>query len=135
MSDLDQRWLKALSHPTRVSVLQHLLEHEEGSPKDLADALGVPLGSVSYHMRCLRDAEQITLTRRIARRGAVAHHYRLANPRATSGALRRLGFSVREGSPSPPAPLAPEWDVETCARRATSAARGSGHPARDACTT
>lgn len=111
MSDLDQRWIKALTHPTRVAVLQHLLEHDEGSPKDLADALGIPLASVSYHMRCLHDADQISLTRRIARRGAVAHIYRLTNPRASSDALRRLGFSVLEGRPAPPPPLAPEWAI------------------------
>lgn len=123
MSDLDQRWIKTLTHPTRVAILQHLLEHDEGSPKDIADALGQPLGTVSYHTRRLHEAEQVTLARRTARRGAVAHHYRLTSRQATSEALRRLGFEVHEGGSVSPVPPAPEWEVlrrvlaELCQRR------------------
>lgn len=112
MSDLDQRWIRTLTHPTRIAILQHLLERDEGSPKDVADALGQPLGTVSYHMRRLHEAEQVTLARRTARRGAVAHHYRLGNRQATTDALRRLGVPVHEGaSPAPAAPHALEWEV------------------------
>lgn len=111
LSDHEQRWIKALSHPARVGILQHFLEHGgNASPKDLAGVFRQPLPRISYHMRYLRDAGQLTLTRRMARGSAVAHIYRLANPTATADALRRLGVA----GPGPTVlarPVAPEWVV------------------------
>lgn len=111
LSDLDQRWIKALSHPARVGILQHFLEHGgNASPKDLAGVFRQPLPRISYHMRCLHDAGQLTLTRRMARGSTVAHFYRLANPTATADALRRLGI-VGPGPTAAARPVAREWVV------------------------
>jgi hypothetical protein len=46
------------------------------SPSALADALGAPLGNVSYHVRILRQLDCIELVRTEPRRGALEHFYR-----------------------------------------------------------
>lgn len=98
-------------HPTRVLILQHLLEHEQGSPADLAEALAIPIPTVSYHMRRLHEAGQLTLTRHLAKRGVVVNDYRLANPHASAKALRRLGLPVRVGEVVSAGPGGREWAV------------------------
>ncbi|HZV75791.1 MAG TPA: helix-turn-helix domain-containing protein [Conexibacter sp.] len=92
MSPLDQRWIKTLSHPSRIAILRHLLADGDATPGTLAAALGLPLATVSYHVRRLHDAQQITLVRETPQRGAVAHHYRLRSREATTDALRRIGL-------------------------------------------
>lgn len=132
LSDLDQRWIKALSHPARVGILQHFLERGgNASPKDLAEALRQPLPRISYHMRFLSDAGQLTLTRRMARGSTVAHFYRLANPTATADALRRLGIAGPEPTVSA-RPLAPEWVVLQRALTELRARREAQGLSRDA---
>jgi DNA-binding transcriptional ArsR family regulator len=111
ISELDQQWIKALGHPTRVAIIQRLLKDGEASPRELAVTLGQPLGRLSYHVRYLDEAGQITLTRRVQRRGAIEHRYRLTNPRVSSDALARLGLPTRDGTPIVPAPLGAEWRI------------------------
>jgi len=72
---LDERLAKALSHRLRVQILQRL-EAGEASPKALAEALGEPVGNVSYHVRILRELDCVELVRTEPRRGALAHFYR-----------------------------------------------------------
>jgi DNA-binding transcriptional ArsR family regulator len=91
MSPLDQRWIKTLAHPTRIAILRQLLADGDATPTMLAAALGLPHAAVSYHVRCLRNAQQITLVRKTPRRGAVEHHYRLTSREATNDALRHIG--------------------------------------------
>jgi DNA-binding transcriptional ArsR family regulator len=73
---LDERLAKALSHRLRVQVLQRLDEAGEASPKELAHALGEPVGNISYHVRILRELDCVELVRTEPRRGALAHFYR-----------------------------------------------------------
>jgi DNA-binding transcriptional ArsR family regulator len=72
----DERLAKALSHRLRVQVLQRLDEAGEASPKELAEALGEPLGNISYHVRVLRELECVELVRTEPHRGTLAHLYR-----------------------------------------------------------
>jgi hypothetical protein len=51
-------------------------EHGVESPSELADALGEPLGNVSYHVRILRELDCLELVRTETRRGALEHFYR-----------------------------------------------------------
>jgi DNA-binding XRE family transcriptional regulator len=113
MSDHDDRWLRAFAHSIRRSIIEYLLEHHEASAKTIAEALELNLSSVSYHVRYLHDSRHLTLTRQVARRGAMARFYRLTNPRATDDAARRLRLSLRSSSgPEVAAPPAsPEWVV------------------------
>jgi ribosome-binding protein aMBF1 (putative translation factor) len=96
MSPLDQRWMMVLAHPFRIAILRYLLAEGDATPTTLAAALGLPLATVSYHVRRLRDAQQITLVKQPPRRGAIAHHYRLRSRQATNDALRRFE------APAPP---------------------------------
>jgi DNA-binding transcriptional ArsR family regulator len=81
---VDQRIMKALSHPLRVRMLT-LLNQKVSSPSELADELGEPLGNVSYHMRFLADLKMVKLVRTEPRRGAVEHYYQALEPPQVSG--------------------------------------------------
>jgi DNA-binding transcriptional ArsR family regulator len=76
---IDQRIMKALSHPLRVRMLT-LLNQKVSSPSELAQELGEPLGNVSYHMRFLADLKMVKLVRTEPRRGAVEHYYEALEP-------------------------------------------------------
>jgi DNA-binding transcriptional ArsR family regulator len=76
---IDQRIMKALSHPLRVRMLT-LLSQKVASPSELADELDEPLGNVSYHMRFLADLKMVKLVRTEPRRGAVEHYYEALEP-------------------------------------------------------
>jgi predicted transcriptional regulator len=65
---------KAVSHHVRRGALG-LLRNSELSPKDLAVALGEPLGNTAYHMRSLLELGVIRTKRTAARRGALQHYY------------------------------------------------------------
>jgi DNA-binding transcriptional ArsR family regulator len=69
------RMAKALSHPLRSVILSRLNERV-ASPSELAEELGAPLGTVSYHVRTLLNLDCIELVSTRPRRGAVEHHYR-----------------------------------------------------------
>ncbi len=92
---VDARVVKALSHPTRVRILELLQERELASPVELAGQLGIPLGTVSYHVRRLEQLGFIELATRTQRRGAIEHHYRaraaLDMPRRRRARPRRGG--------------------------------------------
>ncbi len=85
---VDARVVKALSHPTRVRILELLQERELASPVELAGELAIPLGTVSYHVRRLEQLGFIELATRTQRRGAIEHHYRA---RAALDTPRRRG--------------------------------------------
>src|ERR671938_680391 len=82
---IDQRIMKALSHPLRVRMLT-LLHQKVASPSELADELDEPLGNVSYHMRFLADLKMVKLVRTEPRRGAVEHYNQALEPSQFSGA-------------------------------------------------
>ena len=90
-AQLGARWLQALGHPVRVRALEQLLRERQVTPAGLAETLGVSIAMASYHVRRLRTLGLVTLARRTASRGAVQHHYQLADPRATAEALWRIG--------------------------------------------
>ena len=72
----DAKTARVLSHPLRPQILDVLVRRGEASPNEIATELGVPLGTLSYHTRLLRDHGWIELTREVPRRGAVEHFYR-----------------------------------------------------------
>src|SRR3954463_8266907 len=86
----EARIAKALAHPLRARILERLGERE-ASPGELADALGGPLGVVSYHVRMLREYPCVELVRTVPRRGALQHFYRAtARPRLDHEQWRNL---------------------------------------------
>ena len=76
---LAAKTIKALGHPLRVKVLARLCDVEMASPHDLAETFGVPLGTVSYHVRRLHALGFLVLVKQTSRRGAIQHHYALAS--------------------------------------------------------
>jgi DNA-binding transcriptional ArsR family regulator len=94
---LDPRIAKALSHPLRPRILQLLVELGEASPSELAGRLGVPLGTVSYHVRLLHANRCIDLVRTEPRRGAVEHYYRAAvRPFLDDEQWERIPLALRQ---------------------------------------
>jgi DNA-binding transcriptional ArsR family regulator len=77
---LDEGLIKGLAHPLRWRLLETLTERGESSPVELARLLDQPLATVSHHMRVLRDANCVELTRTEQRRGAIEHYYRALMP-------------------------------------------------------
>ena len=77
---LDEGLIKGLAHPLRWRLLETLTERGESSPVELARLLDQPLATVSHHVRVLRDANCIELTRTEQRRGAIEHYYRALMP-------------------------------------------------------
>lgn len=75
-ADVDVRVVKALAHPTRVRILGLLRGRELVSPIELSTELGMPLGTVGYHVRRLEELGFIELAKETKRRGATEHHYR-----------------------------------------------------------
>jgi DNA-binding transcriptional ArsR family regulator len=94
---LDERLVKAISHPIRHRVLV-LLNERVASPNELSRALGESLGRVSYHVRQLAEVGAIELVRTEPRRGAVEHFYHATVPAWFSDSdWARLPRSTRQG--------------------------------------
>ena len=94
---LNERLAKAFSHRLRVQILQRLDEAGEASPKELAQALGEPVGNVSYHVRILRELDCVELVRTEPRRGAPTSIARRRGHGSTmsSGLGYRRAFAVQ----------------------------------------
>lgn len=84
MNDVDQRLVRALSHPLRVEILRQL-ENGPSSPVRLSERIKERLANVSYHFKVLLEFDCIELVGTVARRGAVEHIYGL-KPNGTMGA-------------------------------------------------
>jgi DNA-binding transcriptional ArsR family regulator len=74
---IDQRLVRALSHPLRVRILE-ILSERVASPNDLSAELGVELGHVAYHTRTLDRCGCLELVDTAQRRGATEHFYKAA---------------------------------------------------------
>lgn len=72
---------KAVAHPVRRDILRTMAKNSNGpvSPAKLAEELGVPIGTVAYHVRELKDHTVIKLVKTTPRRGAVEHFYTRTN--------------------------------------------------------
>jgi DNA-binding transcriptional ArsR family regulator len=70
---------KALSHPTRIGILDRMNEVGRTSPSQAADGGSASLPAVAYHMRELKSAGLIKATGTRPARGAVEHFYELTD--------------------------------------------------------
>jgi DNA-binding transcriptional ArsR family regulator len=87
---------RVMTHPLRPRILALMTARGEVSPNEVATELEVRLGTVSYHMRILRDAGWIELVRTEPRRGALEHFYRpVVRTQLDDEQWARLPASVR----------------------------------------
>ena len=89
------RELDGLSHPVRLKVVLDM-ESGRASPTALASRLDVPLGTMSYHVRCLAAIGLLELVASRPRRGALEHVYRLT-PRGHL--LRQAALQILRAGP------------------------------------
>jgi DNA-binding transcriptional ArsR family regulator len=94
---------QSLAHPVRLQVLEQLRKGA-ASPVDLAerDAVDGSIGTVSYHVRTLRDGGLIEVAAIEASRGALKTSYALTHRgELVLSWLARLGRAVRTATPAP----------------------------------
>jgi DNA-binding transcriptional ArsR family regulator len=72
---IDQRLVRALSHPLRIKILEILTERV-ASPNRLSDDLETGLSHVAYHTRALDKCGCLELVDTAQRRGATEHFYK-----------------------------------------------------------
>jgi len=123
-------WLQAVGHRYRVEIMRRFLATGTATPSDIAGALDLPLGTISYHIRFLAKAGIIRLAGRTQRRGASVHHYQLTDrQRAASilwgvrAALLVTDFEHQSGRGDVTVRLDPEALAELRALTATYLAR------------
>lgn len=80
---IDQRLVRALSHPLRIKILEVLTERV-ASPIRLSDDLDAGLSHVAYHTRALDKCGCLELVDTAQRRGATEHFYK-ASPHSFIG--------------------------------------------------
>ncbi len=80
---IDQRLVRALSHPLRVQILE-LLTDRVASPNWISEQLDASLSHVAYHTRALDKCGCLVLVKTAQRRGATEHFYK-ATPDAFVG--------------------------------------------------
>jgi DNA-binding transcriptional ArsR family regulator len=71
----DHDLLLALQHALRRRILRQMIDREAISPREVADALDLPLSNISYHVRVLADCAAISLVGTRQVRGSVQHFY------------------------------------------------------------
>ena len=49
-------WAKALGHPARIAILQHLIEVDACINSDLVAEIGLAQPTISQHLKALKDA-------------------------------------------------------------------------------
>lgn len=124
----DPRLVKALAHPLRIRIMS-ALERRSATPKQIAEALDVPLENLSYHVRALRDFGFIKLEEQRMVRGAVEHRYSLAaQPRITARAWESLPMVIREALDA--ASLTQIWEIVAQAALQGKLDRPESHIAR-----
>jgi DNA-binding transcriptional ArsR family regulator len=94
---IDQRLVRALSHPLRVEILEVLTERI-ASPNSLSEQLDADLSHVAYHTRTLDRCGCLNLVDTAQRRGATEHFYKAVPDSCVGGrGWRRVPHTVLGG--------------------------------------
>lgn len=87
---VDRRLMKAVSNPTRVDILSHLLAHGPSSPSKIARQLDhVSVNLVAHHIKVLRELGCVELVDEVKHGGRTERIYR---------ARKRVYFSAAEAA-------------------------------------
>lgn len=73
--------IEKINHPIRNAAVFHVARTGQASPNDIANALGIPLNLMAYHVRILREANVLKLNGKRQVRGAIEHFY-IVSPEA-----------------------------------------------------
>lgn len=95
---IDQRLLKALSHPTRQHILDMLGEGPSSPVRLMRRMDNISLNLVSHHIKVLKELGCVELVETVPRRGATEHIYR---------ATKRHMFTAAEWEALEPSDRAP----------------------------
>ena len=85
-AELDAKFFRGLGDPTRVRILEYLLEGEKNVGQ-IVDCLGAPQSTVSMHLTCLRWCGYVS-----SRRGGRHVYYQVTDPRVRE--LLRLARAI-----------------------------------------
>jgi DNA-binding transcriptional ArsR family regulator len=69
---------RALSHPDRAAILDHLAGVDLASGQQIAEALGLTPASAAYHLGVLRDADLVERVGTFFDRGKAQNFYAAA---------------------------------------------------------
>ena len=75
---LKSEFFRVLAHPTRIRILEQLVQGGERTVQDLQSALGLDQPIVSQHLAVLRARGVVTV-----RRAGIQAHYTVASPLIT----------------------------------------------------
>jgi len=90
--------LKAVANPMRLDALRLFNERPIASPNEIANAMGIDVKLLSYHVRVLRECGCIEIVDTAQRRGATEHYYRATERANVTRTLSKLlPQSLREG--------------------------------------
>jgi DNA-binding transcriptional ArsR family regulator len=77
----DDRYLRherALAHPNRVAILDHLEGVDLASGEQIAEAVGIERAVAAYHIQVLRDADLVERVGRMFEKGKTESFYAAA---------------------------------------------------------
>lgn len=97
--------LGLLHHPLRRAILRRLDGENSQSPNELARKLNCDLSNISYHVKVLKDARVIKLTKTEQIRGTVCHYY--VSALTNSKLVQTILAETAKGDPQPLPPKRP----------------------------
>jgi DNA-binding transcriptional ArsR family regulator len=66
---------RAVSHPRRIAILDHLADVDFMSDRQIAQVLGLTHPAAAYHLRVLSDADMVKREGYLPKNGTVQHLY------------------------------------------------------------
>jgi DNA-binding transcriptional ArsR family regulator len=95
---VEDRLVRAAAHPVRLQAFTILAERP-ASPKQIEQEIGVDVGTISYHVKVLKELELVELVDTAQRRGATEHFYRaIERPIHPVEEWKKLSRSEREST-------------------------------------
>lgn len=95
---IEDRLVRAAAHPVRLQAFTILAERP-ASPKQIEQEIGVDVGTISYHVKVLKELELVELVDTAQRRGATEHFYRaIERPILPEEEWQKLSQAEREAT-------------------------------------
>lgn len=69
---------RALSHPSRIAILDHLARVDLASDRQIAEAVKLAIATAAYHLRVLKDAQMVKSAGTFLEAGTAQLFYEMA---------------------------------------------------------